>query len=860
MEFLLVVGLIIVAVLLFDARSRLKALETRLAERDATGQWAGPPASRPVPALARIVPDPVVSTTVAVAPVVVDTLPVDPVSVDRITDAPSIALPDPVAPKPKRGWSFEELFGGKLLIWAGGVTLAVAGVLLVKYSIDLGLLSPAVRVVIGLLFGTALIGGAEAALRQQARVDDPRVHQALSGAGIASLYAAILAAANLYGLIGGGVAFAGLAVVTALAMGLSLRFGAPSAVLGLVGGLAAPALVQAGPPNVPLLCAYLALAIGSLTALSRRQRWLWLGVAAMIGGAGWSGILILTGALDVAATLSLGMLVLLLGLALPLLAVGGEDATDAAGQWTGRLLRGGGALVAALQIAAIVATGGFALLQWGLYLLLSAAVVWLADRERTLRFLPAIGLAVGLALASFWPTPPMDRFALIIGALGLIYGVGALRNLWRGDGSLLEAGQIAGGAVVVWLVARLQFYDYDNRSPSFALLALALALVPVGAAVLGWRSAPRAEDSRFTLLAFGTGVLVALAAYAGLAGNLFAIAMALALLAGAEGARRGLGRAMRPTLALHALLTLIGGFDPLLQWAVYAQSALYGSPLLASDLPLSLDALRELGLPALLAGLALWRAGAIVPPLAARIVQGVIGIVAAIALHCVYRQQVFGLSTPDAVTRLGLADRIVWEALWLGGAILLWRFTAARRIALAIVAAVLLHSFWFTLVTLNPLWARVAVGPWPVANLLLPAFAVPFAALWMIERLHPAAPRRLIDGGRMILVILLAYASLRQLFVGAILVDAPVSEAENIGWSVLAIGLAIGFLIWGIRRASHDWRIASLLLMLAAVAKVFLFDASGLTGLLRIASFLALGFSLIGIGWLYSRYLKRQDA
>ena len=130
MEFLLVVGLIIVAVLLFDARSRLKALETRLAERDAAGQWAGPPASRPVPAVARIVPDPVLSTTVAVAPVVVDTLPVDPVSVDRITAAPSIALPDPVAPKPKRGWSFEELFGGKLLIWAGGVTLAVAGVLL----------------------------------------------------------------------------------------------------------------------------------------------------------------------------------------------------------------------------------------------------------------------------------------------------------------------------------------------------------------------------------------------------------------------------------------------------------------------------------------------------------------------------------------------------------------------------------------------------------------------------------------------------------------------------------------------------------------------------------------------------------
>ena len=46
------------------------------------------------------------------------------------------------------------------------------------------------------------------------------------------------------------------------------------------------------------------------------------------------------------------------------------------------------------------------------------------------------------------------------------------------------------------------------------------------------------------------------------------------------------------------------------------------------------------------------------------------------------------------------------------------------------------------------------------------------------------------------------------------------------------------------------------MLMLLAVAKVFLFDASGLTGLLRIVSFLALGFSLIGIGWLYNRLLR----
>jgi uncharacterized membrane protein len=71
-----------------------------------------------------------------------------------------------------------------------------------------------------------------------------------------------------------------------------------------------------------------------------------------------------------------------------------------------------------------------------------------------------------------------------------------------------------------------------------------------------------------------------------------------------------------------------------------------------------------------------------------------------------------------------------------------------------------------------------------------------------------------------------------------------------------SIALAIGYLVWGIRSGQRAWRIGSLLLMLVAVAKVFLLDASGLEGLLRIVSFLALGFSLIGIGWLYSRYLK----
>lgn len=177
--------------------------------------------------------------------------------IDPIPEVAAFELGEPVVhPRftiPRIG--FEQLFGRTLPIWAGGATLAVAGFLIVKYSIEIGLLRPVVRVILGLLFGTSLIVGAEMALRKDDVVRDPRVRQALAGAGVATLYASILVAANLYHLIGPIPAFVGMAITTALAGGLSIRFGAPSAILGLIGGLAAPALVGSTTPDVPLLSA-----------------------------------------------------------------------------------------------------------------------------------------------------------------------------------------------------------------------------------------------------------------------------------------------------------------------------------------------------------------------------------------------------------------------------------------------------------------------------------------------------------------------------------------------------------------------------------------------------------------------------
>ena len=110
----------------------------------------------------------------------------------------------------------------------------------------------------------------------------------------------------------------------------------------------------------------------------------------------------------------------------------------------------------------------------------------------------------------------------------------------------------------------------------------------------------------------------------------------------------------------------------------------------------------------------------------------------------------------------------------------------------------------------------------------------------------------------MLVIAVYALSELRHLFAGSRLDSIPVSQWEDLLRSLLGIVLAIGFLLWGARTRSRSWRIGSLALMVLAVLKVFLVDAAGLAGLARIASFMALGFSLIGIGWFYSRQLRRQ--
>jgi hypothetical protein len=311
-----------------------------------------------------------------------------------------------------------------------------------------------------------------------------------------------------------------------------------------------------------------------------------------------------------------------------------------------------------------------------------------------------------------------------------------------------------------------------------------------------------------------------------------------------------------PALAMLLALTVAWAGLPMLNWAGAALPALAGDPVLVGELPLVRDVLLRLLVPAALILAALWIGGGKASADSRGLAVTVAAALAAVAAHILFKQ-LFAIGSEANFIRFGVAERSLWEALIAGAGLAAWKL-GGRQAALGLWLAALAHFALFSVVLHNPLWAEQAVGPVPILNLLLPSYGLALGLLWATGRLEPelsarfGRPRAMLQ---MLLILLLAFSLLRQVAEGSILIVPGLSAAEDIARSILAVLLAIGFLLCGIRTGARDWRIASLVLMLGAVAKVFLLDASGLEGLMRIASFVALGLSLIGIGWLYSRSL-----
>jgi hypothetical protein len=463
---------------------------------------------------------------------------------------PPASPPASRAPAPAVDW--EGLIGVKLFAAIAGVSLVVAAILFLRYSLDQGWLQPSVRAGIGVTVAVMLLGLSEL---KSAR-DYPATVNAVSGAAVAILFATIFAAHALWGLIAAPAAFALLAIVTAVAVVLSIRRESLFiAVLGLLGGFAAPALLSAGLQRPVPTFAYLLLLNMGLAWVAHRNVWpvlTWLTLA-FTTAYQWVWVLrfLSEGSLPLAMAIFIVFpLVGAIGLTLGSARAGQPGAVANFERMAA--LSAGVPLLFAGYLASVPAYAAHASLLLGFLLLVDAGLLAIALARR-LPLMHAVGalatavvLAVWLATSYVAGTGWKPALAFTAAFVTFYLASPAVARL-SGRGAPLGTARAALGApLLLFVFPALAGIDPATAEP---LPLFGTLLVLLG--VIAWRAIAESSGTLFYTASFFSVVAQAVWSAAYLTDRRVAAAVAIYLVFGlvsiaAPAAARRAGRPYRP--------------------------------------------------------------------------------------------------------------------------------------------------------------------------------------------------------------------------------------------------------------------------------------------------------------------------
>lgn len=802
----------------------------------------------------------------------------------RPQTGPDSALRAPSQDKP----GFEQQMGARLPVWIGGVALAMAGFFMVKFSIENNLLSPAVRLWLGGFFGIGLLVTASW-IRGKIIANGVRISQALSGAGIADLYICLFAANRLYDFIPGTLAFGGMAGVTALAVLLSLRHGPPIALMGLMGGFLTPALVSVNEPNAPLLFGYLYLVLAGLFVVIRRQQWWWLSIPAIIAVFLWV-VAWIFGSGDSGDSLWPGLFLIAISATVVLQS---RQAFNDGAVMAIPVMRPSAALNyltlgGAVALQALVAVhSGLGIIEWGMFGLLAAGGIALAYlNPKIYGFVPWLSMAVTAAMLVSWDDATPSMFALTAGIFALLYCAAGSYALWRSPVALLWGGLTAATSLVYYLIAYYHLYTdvsaYQAENPDVwmagwpvwglaALLVSVLAIQMLQKIRLNFTGVAEDRERLLAVFAVLATSFVSIALSIELHRDFLPVAFAAQVLAlGWINGKVDI-QALRPIAgAVFCVFTALFIPQAIQLLEIAANSGIYFSSRTHWQLPVpdGTSIIRSpwfhLGLPGLLFAGASLLLRAQKDDNLVRCLEAAAVLLSGLMLYYLTRN-VFKV---EAFLAFDSAE-FMWRSaitniLFLHGLASLWvgRHFHRRVVSmggLLFAGIALCRILFFDLALYNPLWSHQMVGATVLLNGLLLPYGLP--ALWLIvakRELRALGMDRFLPlTSAFTLILLFTFISLnvRQFFHGAYLSIGDTSNAEIYTYSVFWLLFGVALLILGALRRDRLTRMASLAVMLLTVGKVFLYDASELSGLYRVFSFLGLGLSLMALSWLYTRFV-----
>jgi uncharacterized membrane protein len=812
---------------------------------------------------------PIVQNVAAEVPDIAKVAELEPETLSEATKPPAPAFEMP----PPR--NMEQAIASRWLVWLGGTAIAIGGLLFIKYAHDNGLIPPIIRVLIGWVAGAALVGAGEWLRRKRGAEIKDYVPAALSAAGLIIAFGSTYAAYALYDIVAPAVCFPILAAISLGALWLATRQGPLIAALGLVGATVTPALVSTSNPSVSGFFAYLLVIVVASLWLLRKLNWWWLGYAALAAGLGWS--LLWIQSYGLAPSLPIGIFGLAIGAAAVIVPRGRAILADDMGNllYPNSIappmgIAIAGCVAGSIILAALTVQTGHATLPLIMFAIGMAAIVAFGWLRQGLVAAPLLAAAATLVVLmawhdvgfhtwafderGFWVTvpglfePPRFRNAMFV-AMAAFTGMGLFGVTQKSDPRPWAA--LAAGAAFLFLFGAWGRADFTLSWQAWTVIAVALL---AALAVIVWRKLSTQTElymaRSLEILMGGIAVLGCFAldrAFDGVWQTLATAAFATALAYATRSVALPHVAGIASAVASFAAIRLFYGRE------------FWGEPL---DLPLGgYWVIYGYGVPAALfwqaskwlhsEGFLRWRVA----------FEGIsLGLTVAL-VSLVLRVWIGGGIVKD---ELGLLELAAHGCAWLGAAYgLAYRqqlystFVSVWGARILLAASCL--AFVCVLTIRNPVFTGDAVAGGQVFNALWLAYLVPVPLFALIARKLDALGWLQLRSaiGVFALVLLMAFVTLlvKRQFQSAVVDIEFLSQGESYAVSLAWLLTGIGIFMAGIKLERQTIRYGGLAVIVLTVLKVFGYDLFSLGGLWRIASVIGLGLCLVGVGWLYTRYI-----
>lgn len=775
--------------------------------------------------------------------------------------------------------TFEKYIATKVPVWIGALSLICAAFFMVKYSLEAGLLGPETRLTMGGVFGVGLIYLGHWILKRPNIANAHRISQGLIGAGLASLYGCIYSATHLHEFLPNTIGFAGMVVITALAVISSIRYGQAIAVFGLIGGFLTPALLGSSDPDAIVLFSYLfVLFSGSLFVLIRQGWWFLSGVC-LFACFGWSSLWIVTSFSPADST---PIIVFVMGLASIILTATARKVIqsalpDMAPIHSLNAIAVAGALLTIIWVGSHVTMGLF---DWSMIGLLSLGVFALYYFDPHTYERPAF-LKIGaiLIVLALWIDEASGAQAMIVlSGLSMLY-LGVPAFIMRHVTNPMPWAWIQNAsAFVLYFMAYTSLEpQYDIHWPFMCLILSGLACLQAHYINRHYNADEGIKTKLISLYAFCASAFISIGLTTALPFEYAPLAIAGQIFATSLLYRKLALHAFEKIISLLCFVFVFMNVEQILLIASVAIASLFGETVPSSTTSSILSApLLQLGGAGVLMALA--RHAFPINAASKRNVrvQSFLTYLAsalfATLAYYGYRYLLSDGAQNPFLNTLEFVERGTLSILiGFAGAMIMYYARKQARRRYEIVGHVLAtfafaRIIYFDMILYNPLFHdSQLMGHVPILNgvtLVYGVGALIAAIMISVPMINASATnthsalKRFYEGFGAVSLFAFVSLTVRHYFHGSVVaLDTQMSAAELYSYSAIWLVTGIVLLILGIKTSNKVFRMVSVAFILLAITKVFLVDASELEGMLRVVSFLGLGVVLIGLSMSYTKFV-----